>query len=153
MTPRDNCYILGYRGPNRILEDVPEISWNFLSVVWISEPEDEPVTRGMTYNFIVLNSPVTGHLGKMIINTNWWNQFWWNIWFWIKDMRGYLSDKFYTYMSCNVRYIIETVTDISAEEIGKLGFPVPGASLHCFQKRSTLDNSIWRDISFYPIRS
>ena len=30
--------------------------------------------------------------------------------------------------------ITKTVTCISAEEIGKLGIPVPGASLHCFQK-------------------
>ena len=33
--------------------------------------EDELVTRGMLYNFAVLNSPVTGHSGKMIINPNW----------------------------------------------------------------------------------
>ena len=25
---------------------------------------NEPVTHGILYNFIVLNSPVTGHLGK-----------------------------------------------------------------------------------------
>ena len=37
---------------------------------------------------------------------------------------------------------IETVTDISAREIGKLGLPVPRDSLQCFQKRSTLDSSI-----------
>ena len=37
-------------------------------LVQISDLEDEPVTRGMLYNFAVLNSPVTGHLGKMIIN-------------------------------------------------------------------------------------
>ena len=122
-------------------------------MVWISEPEDEPMTRGITYNFIVLNSTVTGHLGKMIINPNWWNQLWWNLWCWIKDMRGYLSAKFQTHRSSNFRDITETVTGISAEEIGKLGLPVPGASLHFFQKRSTLDNSIWRDIYFYLIRS
>ena len=43
--------------------------------------------------------------------------------------------------SINFGYTIETVTGISAEEFGKLGLLVPGASLHCFQKRSTLDNS------------
>ena len=41
----------------------------------ISDSEDEPVTRGMLYNFVVLNSPVTGHLGKRIINTNWRKKF------------------------------------------------------------------------------
>ena len=33
-------------------------------MVQISDLEDEPVARGMPYNFDVLNSPVTGHLGK-----------------------------------------------------------------------------------------
>ena len=42
----------------------------------------------------------------------------------------------------NFRDITETVTGISAEEIGKLRLPVPGASLHYFQKMSTLDSSI-----------
>ena len=40
-------------------------------VVRISDLEDKPVTRGMPYNFTVLNSPVTGHLGKRIINPKW----------------------------------------------------------------------------------
>ena len=62
---------MGFRGPNGIPEDVPEREQTVLSVVRISEPEDEPVTRGMPYNFTVLNSPITGHLGKMIINPNW----------------------------------------------------------------------------------
>ena len=48
---------------------------------------------------------------------------------------------FETHMSSNFRDTIETILDISAEEIGKLGLPIPGASLHCFQKRSTLDSS------------
>ena len=124
-----------------------------MSVVWISDSEDEPVIRGMPYNFTVLNSPVTGHLGKMIINPKWWNQCWWKLRCWIKDMQGYLSEKFMTQRISNFGDIIETVTGISAKEIRKLGLPVPGASLHCFQKRSTLDNSIWRDLYLYPIRS
>ena len=62
---------MGYRGPNVILEDVPEIEQPIIYFIQILEPEDEPVTRGMLYNFSVLNSPVTGHLGKMIINTKW----------------------------------------------------------------------------------
>ena len=70
-TPGENYNILGYRGPNGIPEDVQKIAWTVISVVRISEPEDEPVTRGMPYNFTVLNSPVTGHLGQMIINPNW----------------------------------------------------------------------------------
>ena len=44
-------------------------------------------------------------------------------------------------MNSNLGYIIETVLGISAEEIGKIGLPIPGASLHYFQKRSTLDSS------------
>ena len=62
---------MGYRGPNGILEDVPKRAWTLISVVQISDSEDEPVTRGIPYNFAVLNSPVTGHLGKMIINPKW----------------------------------------------------------------------------------
>ena len=73
-TPRENCYILGYRGPNGIPEDVPKIEQTVLSMVQTLEPEDEPVTHVMPYNFTVLNNSVTGHLGKMIINPNWWNQ-------------------------------------------------------------------------------
>ena len=37
-------------------------------------------------------------------------------------------------MSSNLGDTIETVSEISAEEIGKLGLPVLGASLHYFQK-------------------
>ena len=62
---------MGYRGPNGIIEDVPKIEWNLIFVVQISEPEDEPMTHGMPYNFTILNSPVIGHLGKMILNSNW----------------------------------------------------------------------------------
>ena len=62
---------MGYRGPNGIPKDVPEMERTLILVVLISYSEDEPVTRGMPYNFTFLNSPVTGHLGKMIINTKW----------------------------------------------------------------------------------
>ena len=48
--------------------------------------------------------------------------------------------KFETKRSSNLGDIIETVIGISAEEIGNLGLPVPGASLHYFQKMSTLDH-------------
>ena len=60
----------------------------------------------------------------------------------VLDQGGYLSVKFQTQRSIYFRYIIEIVTCISVEEIGKLGLPVLGASLHCFQKMSTLDSSI-----------
>ena len=62
---------MGYRGPNEIPKDVPKMVHNLISVVQSSDLEDEPVTRGSLYNFVVLNSPVTGHLGKRIINPKW----------------------------------------------------------------------------------
>ena len=134
MTPGENCCSVSYRGPNGIPEDVPEMAWTLLSVVWISDSEYEPVTRGMQYNFTVLNSPVTGHLGKRLINPKWWNQFWWNLRCWIRDMRGYLSEKLQKHRIIIFGDIIEIVTGISGEEIRKLGLPVPGVSLHCFRK-------------------
>ena len=60
---------LGYRGPNEIPKDVPERAWTIPLVIRRLESEDEPVTCGIPYNFAVLNSPATGHLGKRIINT------------------------------------------------------------------------------------
>ena len=62
---------MGYEGPNEISQDVPERARTVLSVVKISDPEGEPVTCGIPYNFAVLNSLVIGHLGKMIINPKW----------------------------------------------------------------------------------
>ena len=38
-------------------------------------------------------------------------------------------------------YTVEIVSRISAEEVGKLGLPVLGASPNSFQKMSTLDSS------------
>ena len=61
---------MGYRSPNGIPEDVEKLSWTLISIIQILDLEDEPVTCGMLYNFTVLNSPETGHLGKMIINPN-----------------------------------------------------------------------------------
>ena len=111
------------------------------------------MTRGSPYKFAIMNSSEISHLGKTLISPNWWNQFWWNLWCWNKDWRGYLSTKFYTYRSISFGYTAETVSDISVEEIGKLGLPALGASLHFFQKRSTLESSNWRDIYLYPVRS
>ena len=45
-------------------------------------------------------------------------------------MRGYISEKIQTHRSSNFGDITETVIGISAEEIGKLGLPVPGDSFH-----------------------
>ena len=60
--------MLGYRGPNIIPKYVPEREYTIISLFQISDSKDTPVTRGIPYNFPVLNSPVTGHLGKRIIN-------------------------------------------------------------------------------------
>ena len=62
---------MGYRGPNGIPEDFPERARTVLSFFRISDSEDELVTRGMPYNFVVLNSLETGHRGKMTISPNW----------------------------------------------------------------------------------
>ena len=62
---------MGFRGPNGNPEDVMEREWNLILLVQISDSEDEPVTRGMPYNFVVLNNTVTSHLGKRIINPKW----------------------------------------------------------------------------------
>ena len=70
-TPRDNCYISSYKGPNGILEDVPKMAQTIILLIRISDLEDEPMKRGIPYNFTVLNSPVTGQLGKRIINPKW----------------------------------------------------------------------------------
>ena len=69
-THGENCYILGYRGPNKIPEDFPQRERTLISVVQSSDLEYETMTYGMLYNFAVLNSPVTGYLGKMIIIPN-----------------------------------------------------------------------------------
>ena len=71
MTPGESFYILGHEGPNEISQDVPKISWTIISMVEVSNPEDETVTHGSPYNFTMLNSPETGHLGKTIISPNW----------------------------------------------------------------------------------
>ena len=153
MTPRENFYILGYRGPNENFQDVTKHKWNLLYVVKVSDPEDETITHGSPYNSAMLNSPEKGHLGKMIISPNWWNQLWWNMWCWNRDRICYLYVHGQTQRSSNCRDTVETVSRISIEEILKLGLPVLGVFLHCSQKRSTLDNSPWRFISFYLIKS
>ena len=70
-TPRENCYILGYKGPNGISQDVLDRAQTAISVVKVSKLDDEIVTRGSPYTFIMLNSPETCHLGKTLIIPNW----------------------------------------------------------------------------------
>ena len=60
----------GYKGPNEISQDVPERAWTLLSVVKISNPEDETVTHGSPYKFTLLNSPKMSHVGKTRISPN-----------------------------------------------------------------------------------
>ena len=105
------------------------------------DSEDEPMTHGSPYNFAMLNSSETSHIGKTLISPNWRNHFYSNLWCWNEDRRGYLSPKFQTHRSSNFGDTVEIISGIYVEEFGKLGIPVSGASLHCFQKSSTLDSS------------
>ena len=70
-TPWENFDISGFKGPNEIYEDFLEREWNLISMVHVSDPEDETVTCGSPYNFTMLSSPKKGHLGKKIISTTW----------------------------------------------------------------------------------
>ena len=70
-TPKENCYILGYEGPNAISQDVPNRAQNLISLVKVSDLDDETVTRGSPYKFFMMNSPEISHLGKTIISPNW----------------------------------------------------------------------------------
>ena len=45
--------------------------FNKIYFVKVSDPEDDTVTRGSLYNFAMLNSPKTSHLGKTLISPNW----------------------------------------------------------------------------------
>ena len=70
-TPGENCYIQGYEGPNEISQDVAERERNLISVIKVSDPKAETVTRGSPYNFTMMNIPEIGHLGKTLISPNW----------------------------------------------------------------------------------
>ena len=70
-TPRDNSYISGYEGPNEIYQDSLEREWTILSMVKFSDPEDKIVTCSNPYNFAMMNSIETCHLGKTLISPNW----------------------------------------------------------------------------------
>ena len=82
MTPRENCYISGYEGPNEISKDVKYREWNLISMVKIYDPDDETCTCGSPCKFAILNNLERSHLGKNIISPNWRNQFWPNLWCW-----------------------------------------------------------------------
>ena len=60
-----------YKGPNEILQDVPDMAWTVLSVVKFSDPDDETGTHGSPYKFSMLNSPKLSQRGKTIISPNW----------------------------------------------------------------------------------
>ena len=66
MTPGENCYILGYKGPNEVLQDVPDRARNLISMVKFLDPEGETMTHGILYKFAMLNSPEISHLGKTL---------------------------------------------------------------------------------------
>ena len=67
----ENCYILGYEGPNEIYQDFPDKAQNVISLVKFPDPEGETMTRGSLYKFDLLNSPKMRHLGKTHISSNW----------------------------------------------------------------------------------
>ena len=71
----ENCYILGYEGPNEIFQDALDRAQTLISVVKVSNPEGETMTRGSLYKFAMLNCPETCHLGKTLISLNCLNQF------------------------------------------------------------------------------
>ena len=70
-TPRENCYISGYKSPNEISQDVAGRAHTIVSVVRFLDPECEIVTRGSLYKFALLNNPEIPHLGKTLISPNW----------------------------------------------------------------------------------
>ena len=69
--PSENFYILGYQSPTEIYQYVTKREHTVHSVLEYLDPEDETMTNGSPYNFSMLNSPETDHIGKKIISTNW----------------------------------------------------------------------------------
>ena len=70
MTPRDNCYISVYEGPNEIYQDVPNREQTVLYVVKVSYPEGETVSLRRSYKFYIMKSHEISHLGKTRIIPN-----------------------------------------------------------------------------------
>ena len=70
-SPGENYYTSVYEGPNEISQDVAYREHTVVSLVKVSDPKGETVTRGSLYKFSMLNSPDISHLGKNIISPNW----------------------------------------------------------------------------------
>ena len=70
-TPRENCYISGYKGLNEIFQDVPYRAHTILFVIKFSHLKGETLTHGILYKFSILNSSEISHLGKTRISPNW----------------------------------------------------------------------------------
>ena len=62
---------LDLQGPNEISSDFIDRALTLISVVKVSDPDDETGRRGSPYKFAMLNSPEISHLGKTIISPNW----------------------------------------------------------------------------------
>ena len=69
--PRENCYISGYKGSNEIYQDVPNRVRTLIYVVKFLDPEDEIVTCGSLYKFVMPNSPKISDLVDTLISSNW----------------------------------------------------------------------------------
>ena len=65
MTPRENCYMSGYEGPNELSQDFIDREWNIIFVVKFSDPDDETGKCGSPYMFAMLNNPEASHHGKL----------------------------------------------------------------------------------------
>ena len=71
MTPWENCYILGYEGPNEISQGFPDRELTLISIVNVLEPKGGIVTHGIVCKFAMMNSLEISHLGKLRISPNW----------------------------------------------------------------------------------
>ena len=71
MTPRENCYILGYEGPIKISQVVPDKEQNLIYFVKVSDSDDETVTHGSPHKLANMNSLEISHLWKTLISPNW----------------------------------------------------------------------------------
>ena len=71
MIPRKNCYISGYKGPNEILQDVPDREQIVIPVIKVLDPDDETRTCRSPYKFSIRNNPEICHIGKTFISPNW----------------------------------------------------------------------------------
>ena len=56
------------------------MAWTVISMVKVSDPEDETMTHGSSYNLAMLNNPQNSHLGKLNISPTWRIHFFSNLW-------------------------------------------------------------------------